>query len=61
MGKVKVRVIGDEAAEQEQLAEQKKKREAKAFEKKAQAKGVNLGGGERINTVGVTEEDNAKG
>ncbi|HVZ66976.1 MAG TPA: hypothetical protein VG917_01825 [Patescibacteria group bacterium] len=56
MGKVKVRVVGDEQAELEQIEEQKKKAEAKAA-KKAQVKGVNLGGGERINSVGVTEED----
>lgn len=53
MGKVKVKVVGDEQQEKEQLAEQKKKREAK----KAQVKGVGLGGGERINTIGVTEEE----
>lgn len=60
MGKVKVRVIGDETQEQEQLEEQKKKREAKQLEKKAQVKGVNLGGGERINSVGVSEEEIAR-
>jgi large subunit ribosomal protein L1 len=59
MGKVKVKVLGDEQSEQEALLEQKKKREEKAA-KKAQVKGVNLGGGERINTVGVSEEEIAK-
>ncbi len=59
MGKVKVKVIGDEQAELDALAEQKKKREEKAA-KKANVKGVNLGGGERINTVGVSEEEIAK-
>lgn len=56
MGKVKVRVVGDEQAEKEQKEEQKKKREAK----KAQVKGVGLGGGQRINSVGVSEEEIAK-
>lgn len=53
MGKVKVKVVGDEQQEKEQLDEQRKKREAK----KAQVKGVGLGGGERINSVGVSEEE----
>jgi large subunit ribosomal protein L1 len=52
MGKVKLRVVGDEAAEQEQKEEQKKRRE-----EKKQAKGLNMGGGQRINSVGVSEED----
>lgn len=56
MGKVKVKVIGDEQSEQEQLEEQKVKREQKAA-KKASVKGVGLGGGERINSVGVSEEE----
>src|SRR3989344_5763182 len=62
MGKVKVKVVGDEQQEQVQLEEQKKRREAKSAPggKKAQVKGVNLGGGERINSVGVTEEDIAR-
>ncbi|HVT00922.1 MAG TPA: hypothetical protein VHE53_01645 [Patescibacteria group bacterium] len=57
MGKVKVRVLGDEQQEQEQIEEQKKKAEAKAQAKKAKVSGVNLGGGERINSVGVSEAD----
>lgn len=56
MGKVKVRVVGDEQQEQDALAEQKKKREEKAAAKK-QAKGLNMGGGQRINAVGPTEEE----
>ncbi len=56
MGKVKVKIVGDEQQEQEALAEQKQKREQKAA-KKASVKGVNLGGGERINSVGVSEEE----
>ena len=54
MGKVKVKVIGDET--QEQIAEQKLKREQKAA-KKATVKGVGLGGGERINSIGASEEE----
>ena len=57
MGKVKVKVVGDEQAEQEALDEQKKKREQKALDKKNKVKGVGLGGGERINSIGATEED----
>lgn len=52
MGKVKLRIVGDESAEQEQKNEQKKKNEAKK-----QAKGLNMGGGQRINSVGPTEEE----
>lgn len=51
MGKVKVRIVGDEAAEQEQKNEQKQKNEAK------KARGLNMGGGQRINSVGPTEEE----
>ena len=54
MGKVKVKIIGDET--QEQIAEQKLKREQKAA-KKATVKGVGLGGGERINSIGASEEE----
>lgn len=59
MGKVKVRIVGDETAEKEQLEEQKKKRESKSA-KKQTVKGVGLGGGQRINTVGISEEEIAK-
>lgn len=52
MGKVKVRVVGDEQEEQNQKNEQKQKREAKN-----QAKGLNMGGGQRLNSVGPTEEE----
>lgn len=57
MGKVKIRVVGDEQLEQEQKEEQKKKREAK---KKAAVHGVGLGGGQRIQSVGVSEEEISK-
>jgi large subunit ribosomal protein L1 len=61
MGKVKIRVVGDETVEQEQKEEQKKRREEKVREgKKAQIKGVGLGGGQRINTVGISEEEITK-
>ncbi len=56
MGKVKVKVLGDEQQEQEALEEQKKRREEKA-EAKKQAKGMNMGGGQRINSVGASEEE----
>ncbi len=56
MGKVKIKVVGDEQLEQEQKEEQKKRREDKTA-KKAQVKGVGLGGGQRINTVGISEEE----
>ena len=63
MGKVKIRVVGDEQQELEQKEEQKKRREQKlskaksASGGKAQIKGVGLGGGQRINSVGITEEE----
>src|SRR3990167_6470221 len=56
MGKVKIRVVGDEQLEQEQKEEQKKKREQK-FAKKQAVKGVGLGGGQRISAVGTSEEE----
>ncbi|HVZ12199.1 MAG TPA: hypothetical protein VG965_04170 [Patescibacteria group bacterium] len=56
MGKVKLKVVGDEQQEKEQVAEQKKKREEKAA-KKATVKDVGLGGGERINAIGISEEE----
>ena len=62
MGKVKLRIVGDESAEQEQKNEQKKKNEAKKSREAGsrsarQAKGLNMGGGQRINSVGPTEEE----
>lgn len=57
MGKVKVKVIGDETAEQEALDAQKQKREQRQAEKKDKVSGVGLGGGERINSVGTSEEE----
>lgn len=52
MGKVKIRIVGDEAAEKEQKEEQKKRREGKK-----QTRGLNMGGGQRINAVGPSEEE----
>lgn len=65
MGKIRLKVVGDEALEQEQKDEQKKRRMGKASReagsafggKKAKVAGVGLGGGERINAVGVSEEE----
>lgn len=56
MGKIRLKVLGDEQAEKEQKEEQKKKAEAKSAERR-QAKGLNMGGGQRINAVGPTEEE----
>lgn len=53
MGKIRLKVVGDETAEQEQ----KQKARARKEGKKAQIKGVGLGGGQRISTVGVSEEE----
>lgn len=56
MGKIRLKVVGDETAEQEQ----KQKAKARKEGKKAQVKGVGLGGGQRITTVGISEEEIAK-
>lgn len=56
MGKIRLKVVGDETAEQEQ----KQKAKARKEGKKAQIKGVGLGGGQRISAVGVSEEEIAK-
>lgn len=53
MGKIRLKVIGDETAEQEQ----KQKAKARKEGKKAQVKGVGLGGGQRVVAVGVSEEE----
>ncbi len=58
MGKIRLKVVGDETAEKEQKDEQKKRREEKA--EKKQAKGLNMGGGQRITTVGISEEEVAQ-
>ncbi len=56
MGKIRLKVVGDESLEQEQKEEQKKKREQREAGK-AKVAGVGLGGGQRISTVGVSEEE----
>jgi large subunit ribosomal protein L1 len=55
MGKIRVRTLGDEQTEKEQLKEAKKRKEAK---KTAKAPGMK--GGERIVAVGPSEEELAK-
>lgn len=56
MGKIRLKVVGDEQLEQEQ----KQKAKARKEGKKAQIKGVGLGGGQRISTVGISEEEIAR-
>lgn len=51
MGKIRLKVVGDETAEQEQKQKVKAKKEGK------KARGLNMGGGQRINTVGPSEEE----
>src|SRR3989344_1581130 len=53
MGKIRLKVVGDEQQEEEQ----KQKAKARKEGKRAQVKGVGLGGGQRITTVGVSEEE----
>lgn len=50
MGKIRVKTLGDENLEQEEKEKLKEKREQKAHLK-------NMGGGQRINTVGPSEEE----
>lgn len=58
MGKVKVKVIGDESVEESQKEEEKVKREQKAMrEGKKTAHVSGMKGGERTTTVGVSEEE----
>ncbi len=55
MGKIRVKTLGDENQEQEDQKKLKEKREQKSLEKKAHMK--NMGGGQRINSVGPSEEE----
>lgn len=58
MGKVKVKIIGDETQEQEALEKEKVKREQKDLrEGKKITKIAGMKGGERTTSVGVTEEE----
>lgn len=62
MGKVKVKVIGDETQEQEALEKEKVKREQKALRQaqdsgKKNVKIAGMKGGERTTSVGVSEEE----
>lgn len=52
MGKIRLKVVGDEALEQKQKEKAKQKKEAKRS-----AKAPGLGGGQRIVVVGPTEEE----
>src|SRR3990167_9610290 len=56
MGKIRLKVVGDEQQEREQ----KQKAKARKEGKRAQVKGVGLGGGQRITAVGISEEEIAK-
>src|SRR3989304_5575448 len=56
MGKIRLKVVGDEQQEQEQ----KQKAKARKEGKRANVRGVGLGGGQRITTVGISEEEIAK-
>lgn len=57
MGKVKVKVIGDETQEEAQKAADAVKREQKDMRSGKTAKVAGMKGGERTNSVGVTEEE----
>src|SRR3989344_761092 len=52
MGKIRLKIVGDEALEQKQKEKAKQKKEAKRS-----AKAPGLGGGQRIVVVGPTEEE----
>lgn len=56
MGKIRLKVVGDEQQEQEQ----KQKAKARKEGKRANVRGVGLGGGQRIATVGMSEEEIVK-
>lgn len=56
MGKIRLKVVGNEQQEQEQ----KQKAKARKEGKRANVPGVGLGGGQRITTVGISEEEIAK-
>lgn len=53
MGKIRLKVVGDDQQEQEQ----KQKAKARKEGKRANVRGVGLGGGQRITTVGISEEE----
>jgi large subunit ribosomal protein L1 len=55
MGKIRLKVVGDETAEKEQREEQKKRKEARDVKKTSRAPG--LAGGQRVVTVGPSEEE----
>lgn len=57
MGKVKVKVLGDEGQEEAQKAADAVKREQKDMRSGKTAKVAGMKGGERTNSVGVTEEE----
>ena len=58
MGKIRVKTIGDESLEQEEQKKLKEKREQKTLrEGQGVAHLKNMGGGQRITTVGPTEEE----
>ncbi len=58
MGKVKIKVIGDEQQEQQEIEKNKAKREQKDLrEGKKSAHVAGMKGGERTTTVGVSEEE----
>lgn len=61
MGKIRVKTIGDENQEQEEQKKAQEKRDQKAL-RQPKAKGhlKNMGGGQRITTVGPTEEELAQ-
>ena len=56
MGKIRLKVVGDEQLEQKQ----KEKAKARKETKKAKVSGVGLGGGQRIQSVGISEEEIAE-
>ena len=65
MGKIRLKVVGNEQQEQEQKQKAKARKEARLDRlsgqgKRANVRGVGLGGGQRITTVGISEEEIAK-
>lgn len=57
MGKVKIKVIGDEQQEEAQKQDEKVKREQKELRSGKTAKVAGMKGGERTTSVGVSEEE----
>ncbi len=59
MGKVKIKTLGDETAEQETAAKEAVKREQKDLRsgKGAKVSGIGMKGGERTTSIGVSEEE----